>query len=264
MNNRKPFFSIITVVLNDLDGLEKTRDSLVTQKFRNIEWIVVDGGSKDGSSEYADSEKNLIIKLMIEKDSGIYDAMNKGVSLCSGNFILFLNAGDELPNDLALLQVSKFLLKNKKVEIIFGGANLIFPNGKSVYREPRDINNYIWHGIPANHQATYFRREVIRNFPYDLGYRICGDYYIMAKLFKKGVNAEYMNTPLVNFEVGGISLKTPSKLFYEPYLIQRDILNVPLVLRIMSLLKRIIATFGTFILFRLDPIWPLFKIVQRL
>ncbi len=91
MSNKKPIFSIITVVLNNKSGIEKTIQSVVNQTYRNFEYIIIDGGSTDGTLEIINNYKSQIDVLISEKDSGIYEAMNKGVKYSNGNYLLFLN-----------------------------------------------------------------------------------------------------------------------------------------------------------------------------
>ncbi len=242
-------FSIVTVVLNDRSGFLKTMNSVKQQTFKAFEWIVVDGGSSDGTIDLIKSA-DCVSDWISEHDSGIYDAMNKGIAKSSGDYLVFLNAGDSFSDEKVLDRVDGLISINNNVDIVFGGANLIFPGGKSVYREPRNIKRYIWHGVPANHQATYFSKKIIQHNHYDSRYKICGDYYLVAKLYTTGVKAIYLNLPLANFEVGGMSYNTPVKLFWESYLIQRDVLELPLMFRVVSFIKRTIATLGTVILSR--------------
>ncbi len=246
---KQPRFSIITVVLNDVPGFLKTRNSIACQNHREFEWVVIDGGSTDGTIDAIKKSASLIARWISEKDDGIYDAMNKGIRLCAGKYVVFLNAGDIFPNTHVLEDISDHLSRlGYDPDIIFGGATLVLPNGLTKYRAPRMIDEYIWHGLPANHQATYYNRNRINDILYDTQYKICGDYYLVAKLFTRGVNATYLKIPLVNFRIGDTSYKRPIKLFCEPYLIQNRILNMTFSLRILSMFKRLISTLGLAIL----------------
>lgn len=243
MNVPPPTFSIITVVYNDPAGLALTRDSLASQSFKNFEWIVIDGNSTDTTLV---GLKNTSIKNMLlvsEPDHGIYDAMNKGIKRCSGNFLTFLNAGDFFPHSNTLADVNDAIYSaNVNINILFGGTEYIFPDSWSIYRPPKTLESSIWHGLPANHQATYFSKEVMRDIVYDLKYKICGDYYLIATLSKKNLRPGYVNKAIVKFEVGGTSYNNRGLLLLEPYLIQRDILMKPFWLRVASLFKRCLST----------------------
>lgn len=257
-----PQFTIITVTYNDMRGLVSTSDSIMTQVYHDLEWIVIDGNSIDGTKEFI-SKSLLISKWISEKDNGIYDAMNKGIKLARGKYIVFLNAGDAFPNESTLQNVFSHICEcNKLPDIVLGGATFVLPNGIKLYRAPRDINKYIWHSVPANHQATYFSKSILENTFYDLEYKICGDYYLMAKMFIKGVNFSYLNVPLVLFKVGDTSYKKPISLCLESYLIKKKVLNLPLRTRIISFTKSIISTFGLIIVSQSYFTW-LAKYVQK-
>ena len=238
-------FSVVTVVLNDVNGLRKTKESLFLQNFRDVEWIVCDGGSSDGTVSYLD---NLTegFKWISQPDQGIYDAMNRGVSMASGDYVVFMNAGDTFYDGDVLSKVVKTMsANNKEADVLFGGAILSFPeSGRLVYRAPRKVERSLWHGLPANHQATFYRKELLDQTPYDLQYRLCGDYYLAAALMRKGARAVYLDEPLATFEVGGQSYKRRRQLFLEPYRIQRDVLGHPFHYRLASMAKRLVSTTG--------------------
>ena len=241
-----PFISIITIVFRDLNGLKRTKNSVFSQTYLNFEWIVVDGGSVDGTVEFLKKADDFRIVWVSERDCGIYDAMNKGIVLSSGEYVVFLNAGDTFPNPYVLEAVKSHLATNfSKYEVLFGGALLVFRNGFELYRKPFAIEQYIWHGLPAIHQATYYRRDRISKILYDLAYKICGDYYIIAKMYKDEIRATYMDVPLVKFQIGGVSYKNISNVFIEPYRIQKEVLIIPLQRRLLSLSKRILSKAAT-------------------
>jgi putative colanic acid biosynthesis glycosyltransferase len=242
-------FSVITVVLNDVDGLKKTRDSLIQQDYKNYEWIVQDGGSIDDVATFLErlSDK---VKWASQKDRGIYDAMNRGVSRCSGDYVVFMNAGDIFHNRKVLATAAAALSMGDPVaDILFGGAMLSFPgSGRMVYRSPRIAEDSLWHGLPANHQATFYRKTLLDKTPYDLKYSLCGDYYLSAMLIQNGADAIYLDLPLATFEVGGQSYRKLRQLFVEPYCIQRDVLASPLYYRLASVVKRFVSTLGFILL----------------
>lgn len=234
----RPLISVVTVTYNDMAGLMATLSNVKSQTLVGYEHIVVDGNSTDGSIDFLHNFINPFLNWISEKDDGIYDAMNKGLALAQGEFIVFMNAGDFFPHDEILRMVSDAIQQASGViDVIFGGCNYILTNGVCVYRAPKKIEGYIWHGLPANHQATYYRRECV--VKYDTKYKICGDYYLAAMLYKKGVRAAYLDMPLVDFRLGDTSYRNPVLLFREPYQIQRDILDMPFPFRVLSMLKRL-------------------------
>lgn len=238
-------FSVVTVVLNDLEGLKKTRESLVGQDYQNFEWIVWDGESSDNTLHFLQSMQDEV-KWKSKKDSGIYDAMNQGVSMASGDYVVFMNAGDVFFDKETLAKVAKVLAEcDQSADVLFGGAMLNFSSsGRCVYRPPRISESTLWHGLPANHQATYYRKVLLNHTSYDLKYSLCGDYYLAAMLMHSGAHAVYLDEPLAIFEVGGQSYKRRRQLFVEPYRIQRDVLGLPFHYRLASVAKRLVSTAG--------------------
>ncbi len=255
-------FSIITVVRNDRDGFQVTMESVERQTFTEFEWIVVDGASTDGTVDLIRSAER-VSHWISEDDSGTYHAMNKGIAAAKGEYLVFLNAGDAFTNEDVLQLTSNLISSGNEPDIVFGGAYLMFPRGKHKYRGPRDFQRYVRHGLPAIHQATYYRRQTIEPNSYDLKYRICGDYYLVAMLSQKGVTAEYIDVPLVNFQVGGMSTQSPARLLRECYVIQRDVLGIPIGLRVVSFTRRLINMLAVIILYRAPVTWAFDKSSPR-
>jgi putative colanic acid biosynthesis glycosyltransferase len=233
--------SVVTIVLNDPQGLARTGESIISQTLRP-EWVVVDGKSANATLDVLRNYGNAVTWVS-EKDKGIYDAMNKGVGMCSGDYVVFLNAGDCFSDSEVLADVCSFLSSRHgmSVDVMCCGANLIFPSGSTVYRSPKIVEDYIWHGLPANHQATYYRRISLGINPYDLEFKMCGDYFIAASLYVKNAIFGYFDRPVVNFFLDGVSSNWDIKLFMEPYAIQQNILKIGLFFRLLSILKRFIS-----------------------
>lgn len=251
MNSMHPFFSVVSVVLNDLKGLKYTWQSLVLQDFRDFEWVVVDGGSSDGTEKFLAELKGDNFRWLSEKDTGIYDAMNKSLNLCKADYVVFLNAGDFFTDSSTLEKVGAHLqMSDRSPDILFAEATYVFNSGIRWYREPKQLDNYIWHGLPAIHQATLYKRHRLQNTKYDLSYKFCGDYYMAAKLFIEGIHANYLDQSLVEFPVGGTSYCNPISISIEPFLIQKKILNLSILKRCRSLFKRLISIIGFYFLSR--------------
>ena len=245
--NKDIRISVVTVVLDDAEGLSQTAESIARQDYDNIEWVVKDGGSSSDLIEMAAGivGDKVIFKGMSGPDKSIYDAMNIGVSHCTGEYCVFVNAGDTLANSETLsLVVSKIVdsLDGVEPDVIYAGAYLEFENGSSVYRGPRIAADTLWHGLPANHQATYFKRDRLKDVPYDLSYRVCGDYYLVASLERAGVTSVYLDVPVINFMIGGYSFSNPLKLHLEPAKIQRRVLGSSFLSIGLSMLRRFAAT----------------------
>ena len=171
--------------------------------------------------------------------------------MAGGTYCVFLNAGDVFFNKDTLSLVDE-VLENSDGEVLFGGANLTFSNRNNRYRRPKKIERYIWHGLPANHQSTYYPLSWIKRNPYDLRYKFCGDYYLAAKLYLDRIRPVYLDNELVNFRVGDYSYKHPLSLVYEAYLIQKNTLGIRFHVRILSMVRRVIAILATTVLYNIN------------
>lgn len=199
--------SIITINYNNRDGLKQTIDSVVSQSYRDYEWIVIDGGSTDGSKELIEENLHYISYRVSEPDKGIYNAMNKGVVASHGEYLLFLNSGDSLFDKDVLERVVP-LLKDK--DIYVGRINSVGKENASE-EEQADFSpegilrklTFTW--IP--HQASFFKRTVFDEYGlYREDKRIASDWWAYYNSLVLG-NATIASLPLVisNYDVGGIS-----------------------------------------------------------
>ena len=176
--------SVITVCLNDYSNLVKTLESTKKQKFK-MEYIIVDGNSNDGSKKLLEKESNWIDHLIIEKDKGLYDAMNKGILKSSGEWIMFLNAGDVFDNDQVLKQIfdSKNLIKNN--DIVFGDTKIMYENGKEIYIKAGPLEN-IDYGMQFSHQSMLVRKNLQKKNLYNLNFKYAADYeFILNSYYNK-------------------------------------------------------------------------------
>ncbi len=211
--DKTPLISFVTVVYNDRVGLEATIKSVIRQTYKNIELIVVDGNSIDGTINIVNKYKDEITHSISESDKGIYDAMNKGLSLSSGDFVNFLNAGNVIHQIDALekivIGISDFnSVYFARAKVTYGNLYWIYPNMK--------VDDYIlWleKNLP-NHQTMFFPRPFYSSFFYDLRLKITGDddYKLFAL---KTCDARFIDQVFVEFERDGISSnhKSPTLLF---------------------------------------------------
>jgi len=246
MSENSSFFSIITIVRNDLVGLKKTYESIISQKKKDFEWIVIDGASTDGCLEFIKLLQIENFKWVSEPDEGIYDAMNKGIKLAQGKYINFLNAGDYLQESNILESVYE-KIKNDLIQtdLIFGGASLMMKNGIKYYRKPKSIK-FLPYGLPSIHQSTYYRTELLKDNYYNKEFKICGDYYLVCKLSLLNPHAIVIDTPLVAFSIGGVSYSEPLLLIRESMSIKKDILKLNLLIRVFALSKMIVSFLGIY------------------
>lgn len=236
-------FSVISVVLNDRIGLKRTAESLLRQKGADFEWIVIDGGSTDGTLELCREYEDRIAVCVSEPDNGIFDAMNKGLMHASGHYVLFLNAGDRLcENALERVSVSLASLSGEQ-SMIFAAAMFEYPSGKQYIQRPREIGNYIWHHAPASHQATFFRRDLHQKFLHDPWYRVCADYHSVCSIYVAEPKCGYLDEVVVHCEHGGDSHshRHPLRLMREAIRTQREVLGLDSGRIAVSALRRMVS-----------------------
>lgn len=245
--NSQPLLSIVTVCFNDLLGLKKTEESIKNSKVssRLYEWIIIDGDSTDGTKNFL-IESTTLNNFVSETDNGIYDAMNKGTNLAKAPYVVYMNSGDSF-TDLGLILDT---IKSSSLDLFFFDARFIYGNYSRV-RKAKDFS-YISHGIPANHQAIVFKRSSLGINPYDISYKICGDYKLLSDLFIKRSTYLVIPQTTAEFHVGGVSTHRGRQLLNEAYEIQRRTLKISRPRALFSYLKRAISINMTLIIHRLS------------
>ena len=204
--------TVVTAVLNDAGHIEQTILSVISQTDIEIEYIIVDGGSKDGTLELIGKYKDKISLLISESDRGVYDAMNKGIKYSTGDFVYFLNSGDVLLNPSILSKI-KFEDVNVRNTIIYGNVVVAYGNIEALEKPRPFFNSKMkFKGIGICHQSMFFPGELIRNEKYDLSYKIAADYDLVYRLWRKGTEFLYRDITIAKYDWGkGIS-SNPYKL----------------------------------------------------
>ena len=204
--------TVVTAVLNDAGHIEQTILSVISQTDIEIEYIIVDGGSKDGTLELIGKYKDKISLLISEPDRGVYDAMNKGIEHSTGDFVYFLNSGDVLLNPSILSKI-KFEDVNVQNTIIYGNVVVAYGNIEALEKPRPFFNSKMkFKGIGICHQSMFFPGELIRNEKYDLSYKIAADYDLVYRLWRKGTEFLYRDITIAKYDWGkGIS-SNPYKL----------------------------------------------------
>ena len=204
--------TVVTAVLNDAGHIEQTILSVISQTDIEIEYIIVDGGSKDGTLELSGKYKDKISLLISEPDRGVYDAMNKGIKYSTGDFVYFLNSGDVLLNSSILSKI-KFEDVNVRNTIIYGNVVVAYGNIEALEKPRPFFNSKMkFKGIGICHQSMFFPGELIRNEKYDLSYKIAADYDLVYRLWRKGTEFLYRDITIAKYDWGkGIS-SNPYKL----------------------------------------------------
>ena len=204
--------TVVTAVLNDAGHIEQTILSVISQTDIEIEYIIVDGGSKDGTLELIGKYKDKISLFISEPDRGVYDAMNKGIKYSTGDFVYFLNSGDVLLNSSILSKI-KFEDVNVRNTIIYGNVVVAYGNIEALEKPRPFFNSKMkFKGIGICHQSMFFPGELIRNEKYDLSYNIAADYDLAYRLWRKGTVFLYKDITIAKYDWGkGIS-SNPYKL----------------------------------------------------
>ena len=197
MDNQQRIYSIIVVTYNNADGLLRTLKSIRLLDYVQKEIVVIDGGSKDETLNIIADNQDIITTSVSEKDSGIYNAMNKGVKLVSGDYVVFMNAGDEFANKDVLSLVNGY-----DGDIIMGGD---IYGGKS--RMPKAVMTlYDLLSIGICHQSVYYRREVLLKYGFDESYKLIADLKsVVEPLVKDRIRIASVTQPLSFCESGGLS-----------------------------------------------------------
>lgn len=166
--------TIITVNYNDAHGLKRTLQSVKEQTSRDLEYLVIDGGSQDGSKDLLDEYNEIITYSVSEKDTGVFNAMNKGIQKANGEYCLFLNAGDYLVSEDV---IEKILPMLDGTDFISGDTICVSPNGKKVlWKSPRVLSVYVITRYSLSHQSTFIRTELLKKRPYREDLRIASDW----------------------------------------------------------------------------------------
>ncbi len=202
-----PLLSIITVNLNNLEGLKKTIQSVIEQTWKDFEYIVIDGGSEDGSKEYIEANSEKIDSWVSEPDKGIYNAMNKGIKIAAGEYLLFLNSGDWLYDEKVLKIVSS---KLKGYDVIYGNMIKVFSENEKVLDKGingKEMSLKLFIEGTINHSSSFINKKVFSNYGYyDENLRIVADWKLfLIALGLNNSNVNYINFPISYFDMLGIS-----------------------------------------------------------
>ncbi len=205
---KSPTFSIITVCKNAVNTIEKTVHSIINQSYPDIEYVIIDGESSDGTLELIKKYDSHITQVISEKDDGIYDAMNKGVHNMHGDFALFVNADDYLFNDTVISRVANAIKKTPPADVFFGDVIIYHKDtGKASLWNPRERDTLSMYIGAFPHQATFYQKDAFeKNGLFDSSFRIAGDYDWAVRGFVKNKLVFRKIDILISvFAKGGIS-----------------------------------------------------------
>ncbi|SFZ92961.1 Glycosyltransferase involved in cell wall bisynthesis [Flaviramulus basaltis] len=206
--------SIITVNYNNKFGLQRTLDSVLSQAWQGFEYIVIDGGSTDGSKELIESNKKHLSFWVSEPDNGIYNAMNKGINVAKGDYLFFLNSGDDFIDSTSLEKIASCLTGE---DIVYFNINQIKEEVVKVKQTPALLSfAYLHHDLPP-HQSTFIKKQLFDKFGYyDEDLKIVSDWkFIIIAFIKHNATYKYVDDVFTNFYYGGISTNEDSMILMK-------------------------------------------------
>lgn len=240
----KPLFSIITVTYNALTTLPATAASVAEQTCDLYEWIVVDGASTDGTVDMIRNMLSDRMRWISERDNGIYDAMNKGISMAQGEYLIFLNAGDRFASPDTLQQLADAAMDNDFPGVIYGQTEIVDASGKVLgprhLRAPENLTlDSFKDGMTVCHQAFVVLRR-ITDF-YNLKYRFSADYDWCIRCLQHSRRNHYVDDTIIHYLSEGMTTANMGASLRERFNIMCHYFGtVPTVMRHMKFLKRYI------------------------
>ncbi|MDE2401328.1 MAG: glycosyltransferase [Burkholderiales bacterium] len=232
--------SIITIVRNDLSGLKHTQRSVTSQHCKDHEWIIVDGASTDGTADHALGLQDPQTSVVSEPDQGIFDAMNKGLCRAQGEFVVFLNAGDTFKDERTLQTVAE-VLQTGRVDFLYGDSLQQYAGEQLIYKVARG-HRKLGYGMFACHPSMYYRRSVLGDMRYNAAFKIAGDYDFTARFLRKTSSMVRLDSALCVFDLTGASVQNKARGRAENWRVQRDVLGVPLLNRVLTRLTYLLTS----------------------
>ncbi len=217
----KPVLSVITVVFNNVKDIERTMLSVLGQTYERLEYLVIDGKSTDGTVEVIEKYRTRLAVFITQKDAGIYDAMNKGLSKATGDYVVFMNSGDEFYKKDTVKEV---FATAADADIYYGETEMINRQLQSLgQRRHKAPENFTWkdfkYGMSVSHQAIFIRRKLVEN--YDLKYQLSSDIDWILTAAKKARKMVNVHQYVAKYLVGGISKKKHVQSLRERFAIMR-------------------------------------------
>ena len=218
-----PLLSIIIPSYNQLEGLKETLNAFSKFRSKHVELVVIDGQSSDDSPNWMRENEASMDCFKIESDKGIYDAMNKGVVLSKGQWVVFFGTGD-LPTEDGFAKLIHHLEEGPDAEVLAFGVHLLPPREAGVpeFYQPVWNASLKWRNT-LHHQGTIYSRTVLRNEPYEVRYKVLADYHLNLKLWKRGVKCMCFDTVISEVAPGGVSRTFTQSLYLEERALKRNI-----------------------------------------
>jgi len=199
----QPLVSLVTVCFNAQNEIENTIKSVIEQSYGHIEYIIIDGKSTDSTLDIVERYKNKIDVLISEKDQGIYDAMNKALDHVSGEWIIFMNAGDIFVHANVLKDI--FSAKSiDEYDVVYGDTLVVDLDGNSKFLPAKPLDGF-WKYTPFSHQSLLMKKKCFEKDKFNTVYRVMADNELHARKHKDGFKFFYYNQPIAKYLSGGFS-----------------------------------------------------------
>ncbi len=205
-----PKISIISATHNAAGNLEKAIQSVISQEYPNLEYIVIDGASTDGTIDSIKKYDRHITRWISEKDTGLYEAINKGIKLASGEIIGILNSDDYYLKD-SLKEIAEKAKKNPEADVFYGDIIYEIPGRPSrIIRSKKDFKQTDFYRMPIKHPTVFVKKDCYKKFgAFNLKYKIGADADLMLKFLEKGARFHYIKRPITCMKSGGMSYLNP-------------------------------------------------------
>ena len=213
--------SVITVTYNNFLELKETISSFLVQKESCLsELIIIDGGSNDGTKAYMESLNNNHIKWISEKDSGIYNAMNKGIKLALGEWIIFMNSGDCFYDESVLVNIFNNM-NTSNTDLYYGNCEITYDMNYSREMIPLPLE-FLWQGLSFSHQSVIVKTKLLKDVGFNENYKYCADFNFIFNLYKQGKRFNHLPFKISRIKAGGVSDQKRYKSTYEIYKINKN------------------------------------------
>ncbi|PAF48098.1 hypothetical protein BKH46_01950 [Helicobacter sp. 12S02634-8] len=217
-----PLVSVITIVYNDAPHIAQTIESVLSQTYPHIEYIIIDGGSTDGTQgiiqSYIDTSPpkalHTITKFISEKDKGIYDAMNKGVALANGSWCNFMNSGDRFYSPTSIQEVfAQYPTTPTEISVLYGDTQIVFDTQHSKILTSQNTHHKYHHHF--THQSSFIATKLLKTYPYNTAFKIAGDTDFFTKIYHLGYRFQKVNAIICTFDLNGVSSTLSWQMFAE-------------------------------------------------
>ncbi len=198
--------TVITVCFNAANTLEKTIQSVKEQTYSDIEYIIIDGKSTDTTINIIEQYEKYVTCWISEPDKGVFDAMNKGLSLATGDYVIFMNAGDCFTEANVIENVVNYIANNKEIDVYHGDIYRDNKSTQNIWRDtPFYLNKKKLKGMNICHQAIFTKLSTAKKYNFDTSYMVSADYNMMMQIFKNGGSFKYIPLNIAIYDTTGIS-----------------------------------------------------------